>query len=397
MYDFIPIILGTDFNSYSVARCIHEKFNLKSVVCGSKKLIPFYKSQIADFYIEENFSSDDFIFKSVLNKVYEDYKHKTKNFIIFAPTESYIEILFKNLDFLDFDLQIPYADKKLFEKYKLKKNFYKKMEEIEVLVPKTFKATKENYKSIEIDGELFLKADDYDYFNSFDFTGKQKGYHSKNKSDATKILTNIFNSGFDGDILVQQYIPGLDGSEYSVNGYRSEKGTISSSQARNILSDKRGMRIGNYIAQSDSNIEEIFEITKKILVSLNYSGVFNLDFKINPLDGKIYVFEMNMRQGRTFYYSTLGGVYPIFLSIKDLIYGEDIQLIQNKKFNNITQSKEAVINSLNGELKDYFMDEERIKNTKNPIIYESDSNFIRKCYLKRFLTKTDKEILNFSK
>ncbi|MDO4594103.1 MAG: ATP-grasp domain-containing protein [Tissierellia bacterium] len=391
MKEFLPIILGTDHNSYTVARIIHETYGIKSAVVGSAILVPFYKSKIADFYIQQGFSTNDKIFVETLNEVYKknsDYD----NYIVFVPTEEYLNTLYRNCDSLDFDLIIPYPNRKLASTIMIKENAYRLLEQLSVKYPKTQIVNRDNYSNLSLDGELFLKASDYELFNDYEFKNKKKGYYCKDKNEAISYLKDIYSSDFNGEMVVQTYIPGGDGSEYTINGYRSKNGVFSIGQARNVLSDHRDMWIGNHIVQSDSHIEQLFEIGKKVITGLDYYGLFNMDFKMNEKTGEIYVFEINTRQGRTFLYSYLGGVNVIKAAIDDRVFNIDDEFYPTKKFNLIMQSKEAVEENLKGELKEYFEDPERLNNTHNPIVYEKDMSIARKIKIDMYLKRSDKDV-----
>lgn len=391
MKKFLPIILGTDFNSYSVARAIYESFGIKSAVCGAGVLIPFYKSEIAILHTEKGFSSNDEVFVRKLNEVYEN-NSDIDEFIVFVPTEEYENILLRNYDKLKFDLKIPYPKKELANKLMIKENFYNILEEIGVRYPKSQIVNINNYNDINFDGEIFIKASDYEDFNSYDFEYKKKGYHCKDNNEAIFYLQKIYESGFKGDMVVQNYLYGKDGSEYSLNGYRSTNGKFSMSQARNIFSDKRDMWVGNHIVQCDSDIKEFYDIAKKIITNLGYYGLFNIDFKIDSKDNKIYVLELNIRQGRTFYYSVLSGVNLIEIAIRDLIFNEEMEVYPTKKYNLITQGFNAVKKNMNDDMLIEFNDESRLNNTQNPIIYKKDNSIVRKIKLNNYLDRTDKEI-----
>ena len=103
---FNAIILGTDHNSYSVTRSFNEAFDKKPIVAGSAVLVPFYKSKIADIYTEKNFSSDDGVFVQTLNKIAK--ARPEEDFIFFAPTEHYVDLLVRNAKDFDFSYHIPY-------------------------------------------------------------------------------------------------------------------------------------------------------------------------------------------------------------------------------------------------------------------------------------------------
>lgn len=393
MKKFFPIILGTDNNSYTVARSIYSAYNIKPAVCGSDILIPFYKSKIANIYTKTNFSTDSNAFIALLNEVYHENKKTHGDFIIFAPTETYLKLLYDNVGALDFTPVLPYPEKDLALEVMVKKNFYERMDELNIPVPKTYTVTRDNYLDFTAEGEFFLKADDYDYFNRFEFEGKQKGYYAPDNKTAISYLEDIYASEFDGAIAIQPYIHGGDGTEYSINGYRSKDNNFTMTQARSLLEDPRPMWIGNHLVLSDSDRKDLYNLAEEIITGLDYYGFFNIDFKIDSKTNEIYVFELNTRLARSFFYSNLGGVNYIEVAISDLIDDEHLEQKQNKPFNWIVISKEASYKYIQPELKDIFSDEKRIENTGNSIIYDEDMGFMRKLKLNKYQKNLEKEII----
>ena len=57
-----------------------------------------------------------------------------------------------------------------------------------------------------------------------------------NKNETLAILEEIYKSNYTGSIIVQDYIHGGQGTEYSLNGYRAHDGKVSMVLARNLLS-----------------------------------------------------------------------------------------------------------------------------------------------------------------
>lgn len=365
------IILGTDHNSYSVARSFFEAYSEKPIVVGAALLVPFVASTIAEVHIVKGFSSDDDVFVHTLNKIASE--REEEDFIFFAPTEHYVDLLVRNEDKFDFKAHVPYPDPKEAEKLILKSEFYKILEKIGVAYPKTFIATRDNYNEVNIEGEAFLKADEYNDFIESNATNIQKGYHAMNKSETIAILDEIYKSNYTGSIIVQDYIHGGQGTEYSLNGYRSHDGKVSMVLARNLLSDMRPMWVGNHLVQVDHFDDEMFNIAEKIVSSLDYKGLFNFDFKKDSKTGKIYALEMNIRQGRTFYYTTLGGVNLIKIAADDMILGRSVSERTKRAFMLTAIDKEVCKEHINAELLDEFMKEERQKNTAIHIVNKNDA------------------------
>lgn len=365
------IILGTDHNSYSVARSFFEAYNEKPIVVGAALLVPFVASATADIHIVKDFSSDDDVFVNTLNKIAKE--REEEDFIFFAPTEHYVNLLVRNEDKFDFKAHIPYPDPKEAEKLILKSEFYKILENIGVAYPKTFIANKNNYQSVNIEGEAFLKADEYNDFLESNATNIQKGYHAMKKDETLAILEEIYKSNYTGSIIVQDYIHGGQGTEYSLNGYRAHDGKVSMVLARNLLSDMRPMWVGNHLVQVDHFDEEMFNIAEKIVSSLDYKGLFNFDFKKDAKTGKIYTLEMNIRQGRTFYYATLGGVNLMKIAIDDMILGKSVSERTKRAFMLTAIDKDICREHLDKELLNEFDKKERIENTAIHIVNERDA------------------------
>lgn len=389
---FNAIILGTDHNSYSVARSFNEAFDKKPIVAGSAVLVPFYKSKIADIYTEKNFSSDDGVFVQTLNKIAK--ARPEEDFIFFAPTESYVDLLVRNAKDFDFSFHIPYPDPEEASKLLMKSEFYKILEKIGIAYPRTFLADRENYKDLDLDGELFLKADEYDDFIGSDIKIKQKGYHVKDKAEAIRILENIYDSDYQGHVIVQEFIYGGQGTEYSLNGYRSKDGKVSMVLARNLLSDMRPMWVGNHLVQVDHEDSEMYAIAEKIVASLDYQGLFNFDFKKDAKSGKVYTLEMNIRQGRTFYYSTLAGVNLIKIATEDMILGKSVSERTKRPFMLTAINKNVARDHVDPSLLEEFDDKKRNENSAIHIINSVDDGIMRNLRVKDALKRQEKDLYN---
>lgn len=384
------LVLGTDDNSYSVSRSYFEAFGEKAVTVGSGILDVYRKTKISSLTYKKGFSSNDDQFLSMLNE--EAKKYPDTRFIIFAPNEIYLNILCKNLDKLDFDCKAAYPFGRIYKELFYKSKFYEYLDSIGIRYPKTEIINKDNIESLKLDGHLFMKPDDFPALYALDFDKKQKGYDISSRNEAIDVLKEIYKAGYTGDMIVQEFINGGDGSEYSLNGYRSSKGETSMVLARNIISDKRVLTVGNHLVQIDADNEKMRQMAKFLVDKLGYVGLFNLDFKMDSQTGEIFVLEMNQRQGRTFYYSTLAGVNLIKLAINDLGYGKSEVVEPSKKFRLIKLSEKCLEKNIDQALLAEFKDKDRVENTANPNIMKYDNSLERKIILKRLIKRSEKEI-----
>ena len=389
MQEFLPIILGSDLNTYSIAREIHEAYGIKPAVATSMILLPCIDSKIISFYKKQNFSKDPKVFKEVLDGIYEENKGKYRKFIIFAPDDVMRTYALENVEKLCFEPIMPYAPIDVIKSLSTKNDFYEKIKDLD-LGPKTIIANKENYKDLDYPLDVFIKPDNDVFYKSLDFEGQQKGYHSKSREETLQILERIFNAGYDYNILVQEFVEGGDGSEYSVEGYRS-KNTTSLSISKNILLDKRVEWIGNFVAKIDSDEKILYDYGKQIVESLGIYGLFNIDFKKDTRTGKFYAFEVNLRQGRSHYFATLNGVNTSKLAIEDRIFGREEEILGHKAFSYYNLDLNQTIENLEDGFKHDFQSEDRKTNTENRLVYKKDWNFKRKIKINKYLKNLSDE------
>ncbi|QJC21198.1 carboxylate--amine ligase [Arcanobacterium buesumense] len=373
----VPLVLGTDENSYTQARAFHEAYGRQAIVCGAGVLAPFYRSQIAEVHTATGFSNDVRVFAELLNDVWARRAQDVDSFLMIAPTEEYLHILYRSLELLDFTPILPYPEPELGTALMDKSYFYQRMEKLGITVPQTLVATVDHIEDRVFAGEQFIKADDYETFDLFDFPEKHKGFHAQNADEAISYLRAVFASGFTGDMLVQTYISGDNTQEFSVNGYRARDGRTVFVQARSVLTDMRPMWVGNHLLLTDTDRSDLQDLCQRAVDGLGYVGFFNIDFKVDRDSNVPYMLEMNTRLGRSSYYGLLNGVNFIEHALRD-VNGEPFPDIIRRPFSWITAHRSQVANQLTGEALEYFMEPERYINTGNALDYAADDDPVRR-------------------
>ena len=73
--EFIPVILGGDINTYSVARAFYEEYKVKSYVFGKFNTGPSYQSRFTEYEGKLEIDQDDYFVKR-MNRFAEEHKDK---------------------------------------------------------------------------------------------------------------------------------------------------------------------------------------------------------------------------------------------------------------------------------------------------------------------------------
>ena len=318
---FLPIILGTDANAYGIARSFNDKYNIKSLAIGTFPLRETKDSKIIDVKIVKNLT-DENIFLNTLLEIGKTYKQKYDYLILLSCAEWYTNPIVNNMEELSKYFVLPFMNKELKDKLEDKESFYNICEKYNLDYPKTYIVTKENQNNINLPCEypIALKPSNSTLYSQINFDGKEKSYKIKNEQELNNTVNKIFNAGYNGHIIVQDFIPGSDDTMYVLNCYSNSKGKVKMMcLGRCILEEHTPYGIGNYRAIISEGNKEIYEKIKNFLEDIKYVGFSNFDFKYDYRDNTYKLFEINIRQGRSSYFTTATGLNMDKYLVEDFV------------------------------------------------------------------------------
>lgn len=318
---FLPIILGTDANAYGIARSFNDKYNIKSLAIGTFPLRETKDSKIIDVKIVKNLT-DENIFLNTLLEIGKTYKQKYDYLILLSCAEWYTNPIVNNMEELSKYFVLPFMNKELKDKLEDKESFYNICEKYNLDYPKTYIVTKENQNNINLPFEypIALKPSNSTLYSQINFDGKEKSYKIKNEQELNNTVNKIFNAGYNGHIIVQDFIPGSDDTMYVLNCYSNSKGKVKMMcLGRCILEEHTPYGIGNYRAIISEGNKEIYEKIKNFLEDIKYVGFSNFDFKYDYRDNTYKLFEINIRQGRSSYFTTATGLNMAKYIVEDFV------------------------------------------------------------------------------
>ena len=388
---FLPVILGTDANAYGLARSFNDLYNVKSLVVGTFLLKECQNSKILDFKIVKNLTNEQVFLKTMI-EIGKEYKQKYDYLILLSCAEWYTNPIVNNMEKLKEYFSLPFMNKEIKDKLEDKESFYKICDEYNLPYPKTFIVTKENKDNLNINlpYPLALKPSNSTLYSEVKFEGKEKSYKINNKEELNKVINQIFSSGYNGHIIVQDYIPGNDDTMYVLNCYSNKEGKVKMMCLGHcLLEEHTPYGIGNYRAIISTGDEKIYKIIQNFLEDIKYVGFSNFDLKYDYRDDTYKLFEINIRQGRSSYFTTAAGLNMAKYLVDDYILNKDEKTDYN--YNNflwlhtpIKVLKKYVYNKdvLNEALK--LIKEKKYGYTlKNP----KDNKIIRKFWINRIYNK----------
>ncbi len=321
---FIPLLFAGDINVYSVARAFHEQYEIKSHVFGKYNTGPCVDSRIIQYTANPRLEEQD-TFLSVLTEFAE--KHKENTVLAVGCGDSYVQLLSQNRDNLPENVIAPYIDIDLMNNLIHKEKFYDLCEREGIDYPNTFVHRKETGHEFELPFEapyIVKPSNGIEYWRH-PYPTQKKVYKAGSREELLSILDDIYGSGYDDSIVIQDFIPGDDTYMRVLTNYSDRNGQVKLMCLGHVLLEEHTPHgLGNHAVIITEHNEELTQKFKKLLEGLNYIGFSNFDIKYDQRDGTFRVFEINTRQGRSNYYVTGAGQNIAKYLVEDYIMQNQI-------------------------------------------------------------------------
>lgn len=398
MKPFKAVLTGTDINSYGVARSLHEAYGTKSVAFGAAELLPVRRSAIVECHANPKFRDNDVFVRSLV-----DYAKQNPDIplILFAGSEDYIRQIFRNRDALLPYYHIPYFTTDFGISLQDKPNFFKVCDEAGLDYPKSRlidKDTPDEEMDSFLEFPVVLKPSETSDFFAMHFEGKEKCYIVETPEQLRAIRKRIYDAGYMHPMILQEYVPGDESNEYSVNGYIDPDGNLRAlGFGRALFEEPDPTQRGNHLIIAGVHEDErdaLIPICKKFVEATGFRGLLNFDFKRDPRNGRFRLFEVNLRQGRSSYYATMAGANLPAIVVDTIVNKTPFEktVIGDKPFVWVQASPKLCRAHLEGEPADRFDEMAVLGPLSHTMTYEGDSSFFRKLAVKKNLRLLDEEL-----
>ena len=121
--EFIPILLASDINVYSMARAFHEEYKVKSIVLARNTSGIINHSKIIDYREVPTLDEND-VFLEAMNNLYEELKNTKKKLILIGCADHYVRLIVTNREKLIDKFVLPYTTIDVLNNIVLKETFY---------------------------------------------------------------------------------------------------------------------------------------------------------------------------------------------------------------------------------------------------------------------------------
>lgn len=403
--NFKLLILGSDFNTYYMARCYHELYNEKVDVIGKRALGVVSYSSIVNFKEEPTLET-----KEGFVKVLNEYANtvEEKQILLIGTSDELVRLIIENQNELDAKYIHNYPSLEILNKIAVKDVFYKVFENGKLNIPKTYiypcnHETEIDEKKVEeLKFPLILKPGNNIDYHTHKFEGMYKVYKIHSMEELKSIVGKIKEAGYTSNLIIQEFIPGDDSALFDVVCYCSKQKKVQLMTFAQIgLQERNPGGIGNCTVlvngfNEHGYNEEILKQLKEFMEEIGYQGFAEFDLKYDSRDSSYKVLEINPRQARSSYYLTACGHNLVKYLIDDLIYNKEKNYtIMKDKIVLSFVPKQVIKKHIASEpLKNEALKLIKEKKIVNPLKYKKDKSIRRRLYL---IAKDYNYIKNYNK
>lgn len=384
--DFEILIIGTDINAYTMARCYHEIYGKKANLIGKEEMKFTSLSTITNIEYEKNLWDTE-VFKKTLKSF--ALRHKGKKILLIGTNDFYVRLISENKDYLKEWYVFNYPNINIVNDFLKKDSFYEIYKDI-LDVPKTYMySCKTKVLDMDLMYPIIIKPGNGVSYYKHKFEGQSKVYRVKDEIELHEIIKKIEDSGYEDMLILQEFVPGDDHYLTDCIFYCNQDGKAEFASFAQIgLQEHTHTGVGNCTVlvngynEHGINEELIYKL-KDFLESIHYTGFAEFDLKYDERDGKYKIFEINPRQARCSYYLSFCGYNLVKYLVDDLIYDKThkFEIIKEKRALSFVP-KIVIYNSVKSEkLKKEIKKLVKEKKLCDPLNYKKDKCFKRKIYL----------------
>lgn len=309
---FVPVILGGDIGTYSLAREFHEAYGAVSVAvpAGSNGVL---EHSVAVDVRPAGTMADAAVVVAHLLALARELTHdgaRPRPLLLCGSLDLQVALITAHRDELEPWYTIPYVPLETMERAALKQNFYAMCAELGIAHPRT--VIHDPVRPLPLPADLpfplIAKPADSSAWVHAAFPGKQKVHALADRAELEDLLGRIGASGYASQIILQELVPGGDTNMRLCTYFSDQRGNVRFAAYGEVVVEEHAPRVlGNSAAIVTAVDRGVIDAGRRILEHLGWTGFAMFDAKLDPRDGVVKFLELNPRLGRNHYYVTAAG------------------------------------------------------------------------------------------
>lgn len=326
--DVVPLIIGGDWSTYSLAREFFEAFGVTSACVLAYPIDLVAHSRLIDMYLVENMGDEQVL--GGIERVARDAGGRTV--VIVANSDDRVEQVERLRARLPENVVFGNAPRELVERVSDKVRFQELCCAHGLDVPATEVVSLAGTAPIaptDVPFPVVAKpAVSGEYVNLY-LKGFKKVYLVRDQAGLDRLWADLRDAGFAGDFLVQEVVPGDDTCKDNVIVYCGADGAPRLlASATTLLEDHAPMYYGNAVTMLTRPMPELWESLTALLAEIGWRGFASVDLKRDPASGRQVFMDFNPRVGSNSYYVCAAGANPMYVLVRDLVDGAADEVVR---------------------------------------------------------------------
>lgn len=318
----LPVLLGGDIGSYSLARAFNEAYGVRPIVMSTTLNGVVRNSDIVINEVHAGMDDPD-VCVAVLKDIAA--RNPDADLIAIASADWLVRVLVERRAELEPAYAIPYVDAELLDRVTSKAGFEQLCREYGLAHPQTVVVDLAEGVDINIGALRFpviAKAGSTAAYHAVEFAGKEKVHTVDNAAELTDLLTRVRAAGYRETFLIQDLIPGDDAGLRITNTYVDRAGRARWTVFGHVLlQEHTPSTLGNSSVVLTTQDEPTVAALERMLEGIGWVGAGSFDMKVDPRTGDTVFFELNPRLARANSYVTGAGRNPAVAYVREWILG----------------------------------------------------------------------------
>jgi len=233
---------------------------------------------------------------------------KLDGWVLYPTRDETVAALSHHRDVLSRSFRVPTADWNVVQWAWDKRNTYKMAQEVGIPIPRTwFLQAVEDIGQMDLTYPLIIKPAIKEHFI---YATKTKGWRANNPDELVRLLQQAATFVPISELMLQEYIPGGSGQQYGYGAFFKDGRAIGSMTTHNLRSHPLQLgRSSTFVESIDLPV--IDERAQQFLRAINYYGLVEIEFRLDPRDQDYKLLDVNVR---TWGYHSLGAAAGVDFS-----------------------------------------------------------------------------------
>lgn len=320
--DLLPVILGGDVAAYAYAREFHEAYGVRSAVVNSGFVAMLESSSIVELVRTSSNSPEDLL--AALGALAG--ADPGRSLPVVASTDALVDALDQVRDRLPDNVLLTIPGHDALARAGNKAAFAAACATLGLPTPRTEVVRVGPGESAPaptaIGFPVVAKPARSGELSPLYERGFRKVCLARSQDELDELWGRLAEAGFAGEFLVQELVQGDDTHMGALTFYADRGGRLRVfGAAQTLLEDHAPTMRGNAVAMVGRVWPELQRDVESLVAELGYTGLGEVDVKLDPVTCTWQFLELNPRAGRNAYHMDAAGVNPMRAVVEDLVDG----------------------------------------------------------------------------